>query len=35
MMGIGFPALEDVLREQFKKKGEAVVTENIGVARAG
>src|SRR6266702_1348960 len=35
MMGIGFQALEEVLREQFKKKGEAVVAENIGVARAG
>jgi len=35
MMGIGFPALEEVLREQFKKKGEAVGAENIGVARAG
>ncbi len=35
MMGIGFPALEEVLREQFKKKGDAVVAENIGVARAG
>jgi 2-oxoglutarate ferredoxin oxidoreductase subunit alpha len=35
MMGIGFPALEDVLREQFKKKGEAMVAENVGVARAG
>ena len=35
MMGIGFTALEEVLREQFKKKGEAVVAENIGVARAG
>ena len=35
MMGIGFPALEEVLREQFKKKGESVVAENIGVARAG
>src|SRR5258708_458143 len=35
MMGIGFPALEDVLREQFKKKGEAVVAENVSVARAG
>src|SRR2546430_6095029 len=28
MMGIGFPALEEVLREQFKKKGEAVIAEN-------
>jgi len=35
MMGIGFPALEEVLREQFKKKGEAVVAANVGVARAG
>jgi 2-oxoglutarate/2-oxoacid ferredoxin oxidoreductase subunit alpha len=35
MMGIGFPALEEVLREQFKKKGETVVAENVGVARAG
>src|SRR6201982_243104 len=35
MMGIGFPALEEVLREQFKKKGEAVVAENVGWARAG
>ena len=25
MMGIGFQALEEVLAEQFKKKGEAVV----------
>jgi len=35
MMGIGFPALEEVLAEQFKKKGEAVVSENVGIARAG
>jgi 2-oxoglutarate ferredoxin oxidoreductase subunit alpha len=35
MMGIGFQSLEEVLREQFKKKGEAVVAENVGVARAG
>ena len=35
MMGIGFESLEEVLREQFEKKGEAVVTENVGVARAG
>jgi len=35
MMGIGFQALEQVLTEQFKKKGEAVVSENIGIARAG
>src|ERR1700741_4981438 len=35
MMGIGFQALEGVLKEQFKKKGDAVVAENVGVARAG
>jgi 2-oxoglutarate ferredoxin oxidoreductase subunit alpha len=35
MMGIGFQALEEVLGEQFKKKGEAVVAENVGIARAG
>ncbi len=35
MMGISFQALENVLTEQFKKKGEAVVTENAGIARAG
>ncbi len=33
MMGIGFPALEEALREQFKKKGEAVVAENVGEKR--
>jgi 2-oxoglutarate/2-oxoacid ferredoxin oxidoreductase subunit alpha len=35
MMGIGFQALEEVLAEQFKKKGEAVASENVGIARAG
>jgi 2-oxoglutarate/2-oxoacid ferredoxin oxidoreductase subunit alpha len=35
MMGIGFQALEEVLTEQFRKKGDAVVAENIGIARAG
>ena len=35
MMGVGFQALENILGEQFKKKGEAVVTENVGIARAG
>jgi 2-oxoglutarate ferredoxin oxidoreductase subunit alpha len=35
MMGIGFQALEEVVSEQFKKKGEPVVAENIGIARAG
>jgi 2-oxoglutarate ferredoxin oxidoreductase subunit alpha len=35
MMGIGFKAMEEILREQFGKKGEAVVAENVGVAQAG
>ena len=35
MMGIGFSSLEEVLSEQFKKKGDAVVAENVSVARAG
>ena len=35
MMGIGFRVLEEVLAEQFKKKGEAVVSENVGIAQAG
>src|SRR5262252_9365382 len=35
MMGVGFQALEQVLTEQFKKKGDAVVAENLGIARAG
>ena len=35
MMGIGFQALEEVLAEQFKKKGDAMVSENLGIARAG
>ena len=35
MAGVGFQALEEVLSEQFKKKGDAVVAENLGIARAG
>jgi 2-oxoglutarate ferredoxin oxidoreductase subunit alpha len=35
MTGIGFQALEEVLTEQFKKKGDAVIAENVGIARAG
>jgi 2-oxoglutarate ferredoxin oxidoreductase subunit alpha len=35
MMGVGFQPLEEVLIEQFKRKGDAVVRENVGVARAG
>ncbi len=34
MMGVGFQPLEEVLREQFKKKGDEVVNENVEVARA-
>ncbi|HEU0005064.1 MAG TPA: 2-oxoacid:acceptor oxidoreductase family protein, partial [Terriglobia bacterium] len=34
MMGVGFQALEKVLTEQFKKKGDAVIQENTAVARA-
>ncbi|HYL34634.1 MAG TPA: 2-oxoacid:acceptor oxidoreductase subunit alpha [Bryobacteraceae bacterium] len=34
MVGIGFQPLEEVLTQQFKKKGNAVVTENVEVARA-
>ena len=34
MMGVGFQPLEDALRHQFKKKGDAVVNENVEVARA-
>lgn len=34
MVGIGFQPLEDVLTQQFKKKGDAVVAENTEVARA-
>src|ERR1700751_4163665 len=35
MMGIGFPALEEVLTEQFRKKEKAVIDENVSIARAG
>jgi 2-oxoglutarate ferredoxin oxidoreductase subunit alpha len=35
MMGVGFPALESVIAEQFRKKEKAVVDENVSVARAG
>src|SRR5579864_3620465 len=35
MMGIGFQALETILAEQFRKKGDAVIAENVAVARAG
>ncbi len=35
MMGIGFPALEVALAEQFGKKDQTVIDENVKVARAG
>jgi 2-oxoglutarate ferredoxin oxidoreductase subunit alpha len=35
MMGIGFPALETVLEEQFRKKERSVIDENVSLARAG
>ena len=35
MMGISFQALEAILAEQFRKKGDAVIAENVAVARAG
>src|SRR5271163_2384197 len=35
MMGVGFPALESVLAEQFRKKEQKVIDENVGLARAG
>src|SRR5881409_2033502 len=35
MMGIGFQTLEEVIAEQFTKKGEALVAENVAIARAG
>jgi 2-oxoglutarate ferredoxin oxidoreductase subunit alpha len=35
MMGVGFPALESVIAEQFRKKEQSVIDENVSVARAG
>lgn len=35
MMGVGFPALESVLQEQFRRKDKAVIDENVSLARAG
>ncbi len=35
MMGVGFKPLEEVLTAQFKRKGQAVVDENVKVAKAG
>jgi 2-oxoglutarate ferredoxin oxidoreductase subunit alpha len=35
MLGIESEALEAVIARQFKKKGDAVIAENVGIARAG
>src|SRR5438876_9814125 len=35
MLGVDFKILEDILARQFKKKGDAVVADNVNVARAG
>ncbi len=35
MLGVSFQPLEEVLTQQFKRKGAAVVAENLGIARAG
>jgi 2-oxoglutarate ferredoxin oxidoreductase subunit alpha len=35
LIGVEFKILEDILTLQFKRKGEAVVSENVGVARSG
>jgi len=35
MLGIEFKALEDALARIFKRKGDAVIAENVGFARAG
>src|SRR5216117_886796 len=35
MLGIESEPLEAVMSRQFKKKGDAVVAENVGIARAG
>jgi 2-oxoglutarate ferredoxin oxidoreductase subunit alpha len=35
LIGVEFKILEDILALQFKRKGSAVVAENVGVARAG
>jgi 2-oxoglutarate/2-oxoacid ferredoxin oxidoreductase subunit alpha len=35
MLGVDFGVLQDILAKQFKKKGDAVINENVGVAKAG
>src|SRR5205085_8483183 len=34
LIGVEFKILEDILTLQFKRKGETVIAENVGVARA-
>jgi 2-oxoglutarate ferredoxin oxidoreductase subunit alpha len=35
LIGVEFKILADILSLQFKRKGEAVIAENVGVARSG
>lgn len=35
LIGVDFEVLEEILTLQFKRKGQAAVDENVGVARAG
>jgi 2-oxoglutarate ferredoxin oxidoreductase subunit alpha len=35
LVGVEFSVLEDILTLQFKRKGQAAIDENVGVARAG
>jgi 2-oxoglutarate ferredoxin oxidoreductase subunit alpha len=35
LIGVDFKILEDILSLQFRRKGAAVIAENVGVARAG
>jgi 2-oxoglutarate ferredoxin oxidoreductase subunit alpha len=35
LIGVEFKTLEEILTLQFKRKGEAVIAENVSVARAG
>lgn len=35
LLGLGFDVLEQSLTQQFQRKGEAIVNENVSVARAG
>jgi 2-oxoglutarate/2-oxoacid ferredoxin oxidoreductase subunit alpha len=35
MMGVGFAAIESIMASQFGRKGEAVVKENVDIARSG